>query len=142
MGWAQHACVPICDVETAGIAWVPVGVLLHQIGIRRHRGLFLPTTSWADESLPSCWWRCKGIACGAAITGRECHSTNKWRWGAASSIALSASASTASASKTQSVGWYSALPQDRGINRSGGCMSPSSAAAVSLPLSHVACIER
>ncbi len=63
VGWARHACVPIRDVETAGITCVPVGVMLHQIGIRGRRGLLLPTMSQADESLPSCWWRCKGVAC-------------------------------------------------------------------------------
>ncbi len=30
VGWAQHAHVPICNVKTAGIAHVLVGMLLNQ----------------------------------------------------------------------------------------------------------------
>jgi hypothetical protein len=140
MDKTQDACVPICNVKTARIACIPIGVLLHQIGVWWRVHMLLASLCRGEIPLISCGWGGNDIASWERAIGRECFTTAKqWR-GLTHRRATSAATSTSPVSKSRIVGPSCALGRERGLDKCGGRTSPYAHSAV-LTLSHVTGIE-
>jgi hypothetical protein len=77
MGAAQDARVSICNVETARIACIPIGMLLHQIGVWWQVHVLLASVYQGEMPLISCGWGGKDIASREHTIGREYSAATK-----------------------------------------------------------------